>query len=319
MKRRSLLYPEIEPYAKHQLQVDDIHQIYVEECGNPKGIPIVYNHGGPGSGSGTDSRRFFDPKKYRIIIYDQRGSGRSTPAGELINNTTQHLINDLELIRQKLGISKWILFGGSWGSTLSLLYGQAFPQHVIAFILRGIFLARQKDIEWLMTPHGVNVIFPDYWEEFTSILPATHRHQPLLMYYDLLNSDDEKLKIKAAKNWSDWESKILTLVPRKDLVQRFHEVDEILSFAKIECHYAINNYFLEPNQILRNIHKIKDIPAVLIHGRFDMVCPLENAFCLHKAWPNSKLQILPKAGHSSKDVAILRALIAATDGVRPPS
>lgn len=308
-------YPDIRPYSIHHLKVDDVHKIYVEECGNPNGIPILYVHGGPGSGSGADSRRFFNPDKYRIIIYDQRGAGRSAPRGELLHNTTQHLINDIELIRKSLGISKWIMFGGSWGSTLSLLYGQAFPQHLLAFILRGIFLARQQDIEWLYGPDGVNAIFPDYWEEYTSILPATHRHSPLLMYYDLLNSNDKKVQDDAAKAWSTWEIKMCTLEANKDLFNRFQTKEEALTFARIECHYAINNCFLEPNQILRNMDKITHIPAIIIHGRYDMVCPFENAWYLHRHWPKSKLQILPKAGHSSKEPAVQSALIRATNNL----
>jgi proline iminopeptidase len=294
------------------LDVEKPHQIYVEECGNPDGIPILFVHGGPGSGCTEDQRRFFDPNVYRIILFDQRGCGRSMPHMELIDNNTQALINDMEKIRETLQIDKWILFGGSWGSTLSLVYAQTYPSHVLGMILRGIFLNRNIDVQWLFGGLGANKIFPDFWEEFLSILPDEQRHNPLLAYYEMLTGEDEVARMLAAKTWSSWEGHCSTLEPNKQILEMMKNPHHALSFARIECHYFINNCFLEPNQILRNMDSIAEIPGIIIHGRYDIVCSLDNAWELHKAWPKSELNIIRDAGHSACEAGIIDALVLAT-------
>lgn len=298
------LYPPIEPYTRHYLAVELPHHLYIEECGNPQGIPILYLHGGPGSGCSEDSRRFFDPALYRIILFDQRGAGKSTPTAELQHNNTQALITDIETIRQLLKIERWILFGGSWGSTLSLLYAQTYPQHVLALILRSIFLARQQDLDWLFNGKGLNHVFPDYWQEFIAAIPASHHHSPATHYYQLLTQNNEQIRLNAAKSWANWEGNCVSLQPRPVTFQ--------LQQACIECHYVVNNCFLGPNQILANMGKIQHIPGIIIHGRYDMVCLLENAWMLHQAWPKSALNIIPSAGHSGSEPGIRDALIRAT-------
>ncbi len=308
----STLYPPIKPYHEFFLAVDPPHEIYIEECGNPEGIPILMVHGGPGGGCTEDQRRFFDPNVYRIILFDQRGCGRSTPHMELKGNTTQALIQDMEEIRQRLNIDRWVLFGGSWGSTLSLVYAENFPQSVMGMILRGIFLNRNLDIQWLFGGAGANKIFPDYWEEFLSIVPEHQRNNPLLAYYEMLTGDDEVHRMAAAKSWSSWEAHCSTLEPSKHLLELMKNPHHALSLALIEAHYFMHNCFLEPDEIIRNIHKIKNIPGIIVHGRYDIICTLDNAWELHKAWPDSEFNIIRDAGHSACEPSIIDALVRAT-------
>jgi len=306
-----ILYPEIKPYATHRLSVDDIHELYIEECGDKTGIPVVFLHGGPGGGIDPDHRRYFDPEKYRIILFDQRGSGRSTPHAELTNNTTQDLIDDLEKIREFCGISQWMLFGGSWGSTYALLYAQAHPEKVTAMILRGIFLAREQDYTWLYQ-EGASNVYPDFWEDFINHIPEDQRDDMVSAYYEKLTGSDEIARMAAAKAWSIWEGRMATLQPNHKLIEHFTDPRTALSLAKIEAHYFKHRCFVEDNQIIKNIDKIQDIPGIIVHGRYDMICPLDNAYTLHKAWPISQLHIIRDAGHSAGEAGNIDALIRAT-------
>lgn len=306
------LYPSIKPFNTFQLPVSGQHRLYVEESGDRDGIPVLFIHGGPGSGCSPEDRRFFDPEQYRIILFDQRGAGRSTPHAELAHNTTQDLIDDIEQLRQHLAIDQWVLFGGSWGSTLALLYGQQYPQQVLGMVLRGIFLCRQQDLQWFYQS-GANHIFPDYWREFIEPIPAAQRHDMIGAYHQLLTGDNELAKLNAAKHWSLWEGRCATLRPNNDIVDTFSNTHLALSLARIENHYFINNGFIEENQILDNMALLADIPATIIHGRYDMVCTLSNAIALQQAWPSAELHIVRDAGHASRDPGILDALVRATD------
>ncbi|WP_049631077.1 MULTISPECIES: prolyl aminopeptidase [unclassified Cellvibrio] len=307
-----IFYPEIKPYQRHQIAVEPPHELYVDESGNPDGIPVLFVHGGPGAGCGKYDRRFFDPEVYRIVLFDQRGAGRSRPHAELDNNTTQKLVDDIEVIRKTLGIEKWVLFGGSWGSTLSLVYAQTYPERVLGLILRGIFLCRQEDIHWFYQ-EGANRLFPDYWEDFVDQIPADERNNILAAYYHRLIGENQIQQMSAAKAWAGWEGRTATLKPCQDVVDSFTEPHRALSLARIEAHYFMNNSFLEPNQILRDAHKLAGIPGVIVHGRYDVICPLDNAYALHQAWPDSELIIIREAGHASREPGIVDALIRATD------
>ncbi len=306
------LYPAIKPFAQHTVKMPDGHELYIEEVGSPHGLPVLFLHGGPGAGCSEDDRRFFDPEKYHIILFDQRGCGRSTPFASLENNTTQHLILDIERIRQFLVIEKWMIFGGSWGSTLGLLYAQAYPQRVIAMILRGIFLCEKRELHWFYQ-EGASFIFPDYWEEFIKPIPEAERNNFIQAYYHRLTGKDEVLRMHCAKIWSEWEAKCATLSPNKDVLDRFTHPHIAMSIARIEAHYFAHHAFIQPNQIIAEMPKIKHIPSMLIHGRYDMICPLENALRLYQAWPESELHIIREAGHSAKEPAITDALIEATN------
>ncbi|WP_096085623.1 prolyl aminopeptidase [Agaribacterium haliotis] len=308
------LYPEIKPYARHELAVDAIHTLYIEECGNPDGLPIVFLHGGPGAGCGKDDRRFFDPELYRIVLFDQRGSGRSQPHAELENNNTELLIEDCEKIREFLSIERWALFGGSWGSTLALLYAQRYPKKVSAMILRGIFLCRERDLHWFYQD-GAERIFPDYWQDYVSVIAETERSNMISAYYRKLTGDNELAKMAAAKAWSLWEGRCATLRPHPDVVAAFSDPHMALSLARIEAHYFVNQAFIDEAQILNNVDRIAEIPGIIIHGRYDCVCPLDNAFELHKRWPNSELQIIRDAGHSALEPSIADALVKATKSI----
>lgn len=307
------LYPAIRPYKEHSLKVDRTHTLHVEECGNASGVPILFLHGGPGGGCIADHRRFFNPDVYRIILFDQRGCGRSTPHAELTDNTTDHLIVDIEKIREELNITQWHVFGGSWGSTLALLYACRYPKNILGMILRGIFLGRKQDYKWLYHD-GACRIYPDYWEDFLSVLPASKRKDVVTSYYEILTGDDEITRMAAAKAWSLWESRCSTLEPSPKLEKAYTEPRIALSMAKIEAHYFVNKLFIK-KAILADIDKIKDIPGVIVHGRFDMVCTLDNAYELHKAWPNSKLRIIRDAGHSAAEPGITHELIHATNAI----
>ncbi len=306
------LYPEIKPYATHQLRVDAIHTLYIEESGEPEGIPILFLHGGPGAGCEPFHRRFFDPNKYRIIMFDQRGCGRSAPHAELEKNDTASLISDIEKIRELFGIDRWFVFGGSWGSTLALAYSEACPYQILGLILRGIFLCRRREIEWFYQ-EGANRIFPDYWQDYISVIPEIERDDILHAYYQRLTGKDELARMAAAKAWALWEARTASLLPAKELIDHFSDPHVALSLARIENHYFVNDSFLEPNQLLGNADKLSDIPGIIIQGRYDLICPMESAWELHQAWPMSKLQIIDDAGHSAFEPGICRALVQATD------
>ena len=306
-----ILYPEIKAYSQQMIEVSDGHEIYVEESGNPRGIPVLFVHGGPGGGCSAHDRRYFDPEAYRIILFDQRGSGRSLPHASIEDNNTQKLISDLEVIRLHFGIDSWVLFGGSWGSTLSLLYAQRFPERVKGLVLRGIFLCRQQDIEWFYQS-GASKIFPDYWEDYLSHIPETERDDMVAAYYRLLTGDNELAKMSCAKAWSIWEARCSTLRPNPDVVHDFADPHKALSLARIEAHYFYHRAFIDENQILRNVRKLEGIPGIIIHGRYDMVCPVDNAVALHHLWHDSELHIIRDAGHSSREPGIVDGLIRAT-------
>ncbi|MBN9286428.1 MAG: prolyl aminopeptidase [Gammaproteobacteria bacterium 39-13] len=306
------LLPCIKPYAQHTVEVDALHKLYVEESGNPEGLPVLFVHGGPGAGCTHDDRRYFDPEHYRIILFDQRGCGHSTPYGSLENNTTQTLLQDMETIREFLGISRWMLFGGSWGSTLSLLYAQQYPNRVIGMILRGIFLCRDSDLNWFYK-NGANQIFPDYWQEFITPIPEEERDDLIQAFYARLNGEDELARMNAAKHWAQWEGQCATLHPCKTVFERFTNTHTAMSLSLIETHYFVNRCFIEPNQILRDAYKLEGIPGIIVHGRYDIICPLENALLLHQAWVNSELHVIRDAGHSASEPGITDALVNAAE------
>ncbi len=305
------LYPEIQPYTHYHFAVDELHQLYVEESGNPLGIPVVFLHGGPGAGTQPWHRRFFDPHVYRIVLFDQRGAGLSLPHATLETNTTPDLIADMEKLRVHLHIEKWLVFGGSWGSTLALAYAEAYPFRVLGLILRGIFLCRQQDLLWFYQD-GASRIFPDAWEDYEKIIPVEERHDLMAAYHRRLTGDDEIAQMAAAKAWSVWEGMCSTLKPNPNVVGHFADPHTALALARIESHYFANDIFLAPNQLLADAGKIADIPTVIVHGRYDVVCPLDNAFVLHKALPNSELHIIRDAGHSAAELGIVDALVKAT-------
>ncbi len=304
------LYPPIHENRHFYLQVDDIHEIYVEECGNEDGIPVVFLHGGPGAGCELYHRQLFNPEKYRIILFDQRGCGRSIPHASLENNTTPDLIADIEKIRKELGIEKWVVSGGSWGSTLALAYAEAHPEHVSGLIVRGIFLATPKEIHWFYQ-EGASKIFPDYWNDFVDPIPENERGNLLKAYYKRLTGDNEIARMGAAKAWSLWEARTATLLPSASILKHFNDPRNALSIARIEAHYFMHDSFFEENQLLNNIDRLQNIPGYIIHGRYDMICPIEQAFTLHKAWPLSELFIVQGAGHSAAEAGISAALIKA--------
>jgi len=306
------LYPPIQPYNTLTLAVDPPYQLYVEECGTVTGLPVVFLHGGPGAGCEPFHRQFFDPEKYRIILFDQRGCGRSTPHAELEGNTTQALIDDMETIRQTLGVGKWVVFGGSWGSTLALAYAQTHPERVLGLILRGIFLCRQREIDWFYQ-EGASRLFPDVWEKFLEPIPASEQGALVSAYYQRLTSDDEFTRMQAARAWSLWEGRTATLVSSQKVLDHFGSAHTALSLARIECHYFMHQSFLRENQLLEEADKLTDIPGVIVQGRYDVICPMESAWQLHRAWAGSILQIIPDDGHSATEPGIVNALVKATD------
>lgn len=305
------LYPLIKPFARHSLAVDAHHTLYVEEVGNPAGIPAVFLHGGPGAGCEDYHRRFFDPDRYHLILFDQRGAGRSTPHADLRDNTTWHLVDDMEWLRKHFGFDKWLVFGGSWGSTLALAYAESHPDRVSALILRGIFLCRPHEIHWFYQ-EGASRIYPDYWRDFLAPVAPERRHQMLPAYHELLTGSNELSRTAAARAWSVWEGRCATLSPNPDVVAHFRDLSVALSMARIECHYFIHDAFLRPNQLLEDAYRLRDIPGVIVHGRYDMICPVENAWELHQAWPGSELSIQPNSGHSAGEPEISAALVRAT-------
>lgn len=305
-------YPAIRPYQTHRFAVGEPHVLHVEECGNPDGLPVLFVHGGPGAGCTEQDRCFFDPEIYRIILFDQRGSGRSTPHASLVANDTHQLVADMEALRQFLGIDRWVLFGGSWGSSLSLIYAQTWPERVLGLILRGIFLCRGEDIHWFYQD-GAHRVFPDYWRDFVAPIADAERRDMVGAYYRLLTGDNEIQRMAAAKAWSLWEGRCATLDPAPAVVNRFGNPHMALALARIEAHYFVNKIFLEPNSILAGAHRLRTIPGFIIHGRYDMVCPVDQAFALHAAWPQAELEIIRDAGHASSEAGTVDALVRAAD------
>lgn len=305
------LYPDILPYVTHHLEVGAPHVIYVEECGTPDGIPVVFLHGGPGAGCEPMHRRFFDPEVFRIVLFDQRGCGRSTPHGELDENTSAHLIADLERIREQLGVKRWLLFGGSWGSTLALLYAQSHRDRVLGLVLRGIFLGRSQDVDWFYRD-GARRLFPEAWQEFLEPIPEREREDLLTAYYRRLTGNDELERLRSARAWAAWEARTACLRPNNVMVERFTAAHVALALARIECHYFVNRLFLEPDQLLRDIECLRDLPGIIVQGRYDVICPMDQAVDLQRAWPAARLQIIPDAGHAASEPGVRGALVKAT-------
>ncbi len=305
------LFPEIEPRASGMLRLDATHSMYWEQSGDPAGIPVVFLHGGPGAGSTPKHRRFFDPGAYRIVVYDQRGAGRSTPLGGLRDNTTPHLVADLETLRRHLGVERWVVFGGSWGSTLAIAYAQAHPERCLGLVLRGIFLCRKSEIEWFL--YGLRGIFPEPWEKFAGFLPREERGDLLRNYHRRLIDPDPAVHMPAARAWSTYEGSCSTLLPSPETVAYFAGDVVALGLARIEAHYFVNEIFLPENSLLANAHRLRGIPGAIVQGRYDMVCPLASAHELHLAWPQADYRIVPDAGHSVWEPGILGALVEATE------
>jgi len=304
------LFPEIRPNQTFYFDAGP-HELYVEESGNSAGLPVLFLHGGPGAGTRPYHRRFFDPEVYRIVLFDQRGAGRSRPHASLEQNTTADLIADIENLREHLGIEQWLVFGGSWGSSLGLLYAQAYPQKVLGLILRGIFLCRAHEIAWFYQ-QGASRVFPDYWADCIAPIPEGERDNMLHAYHSRLTGNDEIARMSAAKAWAQWEARCASLHPDPGVRGDFADPHTALSLARLEAHYFVNESFLAPNQILRDMHRIQQIPGIIVHGRYDIICPLENAVQLQQSWANSQLRIIPDAGHAATEPGITDALLQAT-------
>ncbi len=310
----SWLYPPMEAYATGRLKVSDLHDLYFEESGHPKGKPVIFLHGGPGGGTSPKHRRYFDPEKYRIILLDQRGCGQSKPYAEIRENTTWDLVEDIERLRIHLDVPRWQVFGGSWGSTLALAYAERYPDRVTAMVLRGIFMVREAEIDWFYRGGGVSQVFPDAWEGYLAPIPEAERGDLVAAYAKRLFSEDPEVNLPAAKAWSIWEGATSKLLPDAAFAAGYGEDDSALAFARIECHYFVNKGFLErEDQLLRDVVKLRHIPCAIIQGRYDMVCPMKNAWDLHHAWPEAELIIVPDSGHSAMETGISKALVAATD------
>ena len=305
-------YPQISAQREFFLQVSEKHQLWVGEYGNSRGLPVVFLHGGPGSGCEAYHARFFDPQRYRIILFDQRGAGRSTPHACLEENTTQDLVNDIEQLRNHLEVDKWVVFGGSWGSTLALAYAQQHPQFVLGLVLRGVFLCRPRDIHWFYQ-QGASAIFPELWQDYISVIPIQERTNMVQAYYQRLTSEDLQIQLQAAREWSLWEGRTSTLHQKKMVTDHFGDEQVALSLARIECHYFMHNSFLQPNQILSDARRLAGIPGYIVHGRYDVVCPIEQAYALHQAWPGAKFTVAATSGHSATEPEIVDVLINATD------
>jgi proline iminopeptidase len=307
------LYPPIEPYDTGMIEVSPVHTLYYEQSGNPEGTPVVFLHGGPGGGTRESYRQYFDPKAYRIVLFDQRGAGRSTPHASLDENTTWDLVADIEQLREHLGVEQWVVFGGSWGSTLSLAYAETHPDRCRAIVLRGIFLCRPKEIEWFYQK-GADAIFPDLFERYISVIPEEERGDVVSAFYRRLTSEDEATRVAAAEAWSTWEGSTLKLIPDDATIADFGDPHKAIALARIECHYFVNNAFFETdNWLVEHVDAIRDIPAVIVQGRYDVVCPAMSAWELHLAWPEADLRIVPDAGHAISERGIVSALVEATD------
>lgn len=309
------LYPAIKPYRKGFLKVSAVHELYYEESGNPKGKPAVFLHGGPGGGTDARMRRFFDPKKYRIVLFDQRGCGKSRPNASLEDNTTWDLVADMEKLREHLGIEQWLVFGGSWGSTLALAYAETHPQRCTELVLRGIFLLRRLELDWFyQDKRGASMLFPDLWQPYLEAIPPAERGDMMQAYYKRLTSNDRKELERAARAWSIWEGATSFLHLNPDYVSKFGDAGYAAAFARIECHYFVNGGFLRSdNELIEKIERIRHIPCVIVQGRYDVVCPMRSAWDLHLAWPEADLRITPDAGHSAFEPGNLHELITATD------
>jgi len=311
------LYPSIEPYETGFLEVGSGHRIYWEQSGNPNGKPVVFLHGGPGGGSDPKYRRYHDPEAYRIVVFDQRGCGKSEPYASLADNTTWHLVADIEALRTHLGIETWQVFGGSWGSTLALAYAQNHPERVTELVLRGIFMLRRSELEWFYQS-GADQLFPDAWEHYLEPIPEVERGDLMSAYYRRLTSDDPNVRRAAARAWSIWEGSTSYLVQDLDHIARTGEDDFAVAFARIECHYFVHGGFFETDgQLLQNVDRIRHIPAVIVQGRYDVVCPMRSAWDLHRAWPEADLRVVPTAGHSANEVGNAAELVRATNTFRP--
>jgi proline iminopeptidase len=307
------MYPSIEPYKVERLRVSDIHELHVEQCGNPDGKPVVFLHGGPGAGLSEYHRRFFDPGRYRIVLFDQRGAGRSTPAASLEHNTTWDLVADIERIRTHLGIDRWVVFGGSWGSTLALAYAGRHPDRVKALVLRGIFLLRPHEIRWFYQ-EGASHVFPERWESYLAPIPPGERDDLLSAYHRRLTGNDPAVLTEAARAWSTWEASTIRLIPDPALIAQMSGPAAAVNLARIECHYFVNDGFFDhPDQLLDDVDRIRHIPAVIVHGRYDMCCPVSNAWDLHGRWPEAALEIVADAGHAANEPGIVDRLVTATD------
>ena len=310
------LYPEIAPYRTGRLQISNLHNIHYELVGNPQGKPAVILHGGPGAGIEPIQRRYFDPRHYNVVLFDQRGCGKSTPHASLVDNTTWHLVSDMETLRNHLGIGKWLVFGGSWGTALALAYAQTHPGSVTSLVLRGVFMLRRMELNWFYQ-EGASFIFPDEWEKFLAPIPETERDDLISAYYKRLTDANEKVRMQAARAWSTWEGATLSLLPDPDRVARFAADRFAEAFARIECHYFSNGGFFETDgQLLDGVHRIRQIPTVIVHGRYDVCTPFLNAWDLHRALPESDLRVVPDAGHAATEAGIVHELVTATDRFR---
>jgi proline iminopeptidase len=303
------LYPDCAPRASGMLALDARHTMHWEECGNANGVPLLFIHGGPGGGCLPHHRRFYDPAFWRIVLYDQRGAGRSTPVAELTDNTTEHLVADIERLRVHLGIDRWLLFGGSWGSTLALVYAQAYPQRVLGLVLRGVFLATKAEVDWFIG--GMQRVFPEAWREFTHFLPPRERHDVLASYYRRLTHADPRVHRPAAQAWDRYESACSTLLPKPEAASRVDGDSGTLAIARIEAHYFVHDAFLAPNQILERVARIRHLPCTIVQGRYDIICPPSTADALAQAWPEAEYIVVPDAGHSVREPGTTRELVAA--------
>lgn len=313
---RRTLYPETEPFNSGHLEVSDVHEIYYEECGNPDGKPVVFLHGGPGAGCDDRARRFFDPDHYRIVLFDQRGCGRSRPFASLEENSTWHLCADIERLREHLNIDRWQVFGGSWGSTLALAYAQQHPAQVAELVLRGIFLGREEEIDWLFQ-FGASEIFPENWEDFLRPIPEDRRGHLLAAYHEILTGPDREAAETAARAWSVWEAAVSFLYQDERHMAHCNEPGFALGLARLETHYFVNRVFLgSPDQLLKGVERIRHIPAVIVQGRYDVVCPPRTAWDLRRVWPEADYRVVPDAGHSAFEPGTISALVEATDGFR---
>tara|TARA_R110000868_G_scaffold2930_6_gene19986 strand:- start:35765 stop:36733 length:969 start_codon:yes stop_codon:yes gene_type:complete len=308
---RDQLYPSIEPYDTGMLALDETHTMYWEQSGHPGGLPVLFLHGGPGAGATAVHRRFFDPSTYRIIVFDQRGAGRSTPRGDLTNNTTADLVADIERLREHLGIKQFLLFGGSWGSTLALAYAEAHPDRCMGLVIRGIFLGRPVEIDWFL--YGLKTVFPEAWRDLVSVLPENEHGDILKNFYRRLLDADPRVHLPAARAWSRYEGACSTLHPSPETVAAFGEDDLAYALARIETHYFINGNFMSENALLDNIGAVTHLPCKIIQGRYDMICPIATADELHRAWPGSEMIIVPDAGHSAMDPGVREALVTTTE------
>lgn len=307
----TVLYPPLEPYRSGRLAVDPLHTLYWEECGNPMGLPVLFLHGGPGAGLSPLHRQFFDPQRYRIVLFDQRGAGQSTPLGEYRNNTTQLLIDDIEQIRQMMGIEQWLVFGGSWGSTLALAYGESHPQRCLGFVLRGIFLCTPAEIDWFM--NGIGWFFPKEHAQFLAPIPQEERAELLQAYARRLFSEDQAVSSAAARSWSRYEGSCLHLLPHPEEAEQFGADRVALGVGRLEAHYFLHGAFLSEDQLVRNVQRLRHLPAVIVQGRYDVVCPPASAYRLHQAWPEAQFTLVEDAGHAASEPGIAKALVTATD------